>query len=111
MCRINILVCVANFLPDFAKPYEARLEHTLKRFTSKQVTQLAVIPEHKIFLALASEYQTFITCKIMDEQKHIHVHVHLCYQLEMIRDLANNPVIDQAYLLLSADTNSQYDIF
>ena len=41
---------------DYDKIYEAKLDRTLKKFTSKPINQLAVIPEHHIFLALACEY-------------------------------------------------------
>ena len=47
---------------DYDKIYEAKLDRTVKKFTSKSVNQLAVIPEHQIFLALACEY--YIVCSI-----------------------------------------------
>ena len=37
---------------DYDKPYEAKLERTLKKFTTKSVIQLCVIPGHGLFLAL-----------------------------------------------------------
>ena len=39
---------------DFDRPYEAKLDMTLKKFTSKPIISLSVIPEHDIFLALTS---------------------------------------------------------
>lgn len=44
---------------DYDKIYEAKLDRTLKKFTSKPVNQLAVIPEHHIFLALASDGELY----------------------------------------------------
>ena len=47
---------------SYDKLYEAKLDCTVKKFASKSVNQLAVIPEHQIFLALACEY--YIVCSI-----------------------------------------------
>ena len=41
---------------DYDKAYEARLEKTLKKFTAKPVTQLCVVPEHGLFLALSCKF-------------------------------------------------------
>ena len=58
VCSCNYFIvslCVMNFVIDFDK-FEAKLEKTLKKFTAKPIQQLAVIPEHHIFLLLTSEF-------------------------------------------------------
>ena len=58
---VCVCVCVCTWITlclyiDYDKPYEARLEKTLKKFTAKPVTQLCVVPEHGLFLALSCKF-------------------------------------------------------
>ena len=77
---LNSVTCVLFFLFQEHRRYEADLERTFKKFTTKPVTQVALVTEYNLLLMLAGMcmyvHYTHMQAVRYTGCTHVHIQVH-----------------------------------